>query len=197
MRIACLGGGPAGLFFARLVKLADPQHEVDVFERNPPDATFGFGVVFSERTASHLTAADPETSQAIARASVQWEDIETRFKGKIIRSSGHGFSAIARKTLLHILQQQAAQAGAHLHFGSEISDVQQLSREYDLVFACDGVNSLVRRNYADRFGPSDICGKARYIWFGTTQSFNALTFLFAESEHGMFSVHAYPFEAGT
>jgi anthraniloyl-CoA monooxygenase len=195
LKTVVVGGGPGGLLYAALAKRRFPQHEIVVHERNPPDATFGFGVVFSERTLSGFADADPELHATIAQASVTWEDIEVRRDGTRMRCGGHGFSAISRKRLLALLQERAQSAGVDLRFESEVDA--SIADGADLVLAADGVNSVLRNAREAAFQPSFEVGAARYIWFATPQSFDALTFIFLENEHGSWAVHAYPFEDGT
>lgn len=195
LRTTVVGGGPGGLFYAALAKRRFPHHEVVVHERNPADATFGFGVVFSEKTLSGFAEADPALHADIARASVDWEDIELRRGGRRLRCGGHGFSAISRKALLGLLQDRAREAGADLRFESEVGAGSVTGA--DLILAADGVNSTIRAGRQAAFGSRFEVGAARYIWFATPQSFDALTFIFAENKHGHFAVHAYPFEHGT
>jgi len=197
VRLASVGGGPGGLFFSILTKKADPSREVVVYERNAPDATFGFGVVFSDRTLDNLEDADAETYGALTAAGARWTDIEVRHKGRSIRCGGNGFSAIARKQLLLILQERARELGVDLRFESEVPNVGDLAGDYDLVVAADGVNSRTREAHKDHFRPQVSEGTAKYAWFGTAQQFDALTFLFVETEHGRFSVHAYPSDGQT
>ena len=143
MRIVCIGGGPAGLYFALLMKKQDPTHEVVVYERNREDDTFGWGVVFSDQTLGDLEAADRKSYQEIQRSFHHWDDIALHFKGQVVRSSGHGFAGIARKQLLHILQERARELGVGLVFQHEVEDPEALAREWkaDLVVAADGINS--------------------------------------------------------
>jgi 2-polyprenyl-6-methoxyphenol hydroxylase-like FAD-dependent oxidoreductase len=195
LHTAVVGGGPAGLFYATLAKRRFPQHEVVVYERNPPDATFGFGVVLSDRTLSGLCEADPDLHAGLVTASVGWEDIEVRRRGERLRCGGHGFSAISRKRLLLLLQDRAQAAGVDLRFEAEATGA--TVRGSDLVLAADGVNSLLRDQRAPAFRPRFSTGAARYIWFATPQPFDALTFIFAEDRTGHWGVHAYPFEDGT
>ncbi len=196
MRIAVIGGGPGGLFFSVLMKRADPRHEITVFERNPPDATFGFGVVFPERSLRYLRDADETTHAAFTEAMIQWDPIEYRHKDRILRFGGNVFSGIARAALLEILQQQARRLGTELRFRHEIASLSEVSG-YDLIVAADGINSLARQALAKQPRPSIHIGRSRYIWLGTAQTFTALTFIFEESEHGWFGAHIYPYGADT
>jgi len=192
VKIAVIGGGPGGLFFSILMKRADPSHDVTVFERNAPDATFGFGVVFPERSMRYLREADQATHAAFSAAVVQWDPIEYRHRGRVLRCRGHVFSGVARADLLAILQRQASGQDVDLRFQHEIGSLTELLG-YDLIVAADGVNSLTRREREDDFRPSVHIGRSKYIWLGTTQAFSALTFIFEESEHGWFGVHIYPY----
>src|SRR5262245_28182701 len=197
MKVAVVGGGPAGLYFALLLKKADPAHQVTVLERNPPGATFGWGVVFSDQTLGNFQAADPETFQEISDNFARWDDIDIHSKGRTITSGGHGFAGIARVKLLEILQRRAAGLGAELRFGVEVDDDSDLPGlclgGADLIVAADGVNSALRRRQAGVFRPDVVFGKARYVWLGTTRLFDAFTFIFVENQHGIFQAHAYRF----
>ena len=199
MRIVCIGGGPAGLYFALLMKKQDPTHEVVVYERNREDDTFGWGVVFSDQTLGNLEAADRKSYQEIQRSFHHWDDIEIHFKGQVVRSSGHGFAGIARKQLLHILQERARELGVGLVFQHEVEDPEALAREWkaDLVVAADGINSRVRSRYAETFQPEIELRRCRYVWLGTHKRFEAFTFAFEETPWGWFQAHAYRFDHGT
>jgi anthraniloyl-CoA monooxygenase len=199
MKIVCLGGGPAGLYFALLMKKSDPRNEVVVFERHRPDDTFGWGVVFSDQTLGHLHAADPESHDRILDAFNHWDDIEIHFKGRTIRSGGHGFCGIGRQRLLDILQQRCRALGVDLRFETEVADLEALPEvaDADLVIAADGINSAVRGRYAHVFQPQIETRSCRYIWLGTHKTFDAFTFLFRQTPHGWFQVHAYRFDAET
>jgi len=199
MRVVCVGGGPAGLYFAVLWKKVAPSHEVVVYERNRPDDTFGWGVVLSDSTLGSLAAADPESYEEIQRNFYHWDDIEIHFRGTTIRSGGHGFAGIARTTLLRILQDRARGLGAQLVFQHEVEDPEALAAELDadLVVAADGVNSRTRARYAEAFQPHVELGRCRYVWLGTRKHFQAFTFAFEETPWGWFTAHAYPFDGGT
>jgi len=195
MRIEVVGGGPAGLYFGILMKMAHPRVEITIHERNRPDDTFGFGVVFSDETLTFLDEADPESAAEIRARFRWWSDIETWFRGTWTRSTGHGFAAIARTTLLGILQHRAQHLGCDLRFEDEVRDVEPLCAA-DLVIACDGVGSMVRDRFASTFRPRVELGKCRFAWLGTTQPLRAFTFLFVDSPYGLFQAHAYPFAEG-
>lgn len=194
MRIACIGGGPSGLYFAILMKKADPSHQITVFERNRADDTFGFGVVFSDATLENLAAADPESFAQISESFAHWDDIDTFIGGEKHTSTGHGFAGMSRKKLLGILIERAGALGVDLRFEQEIGDVEKY-RDYDLVLGADGVNSGVRKRYEEHFRPTISQGKNKFVWLGTTFPFDAFTFYFKQNEHGMFRVHAYRYEA--
>ncbi len=198
MKIACIGGGPAGLYFGLLMKLQDPSNEVVVIERNRPYDTFGWGVVFSDATLENLRGADPISAQTIAAEFSRWDDIDVHFKGRMVRSSGHGFIGIGRKKLLNILQSRCEELGVQLVFETQVQDDQEVARQYgaDLVIASDGINSPVRTRYADTFQPDIDQRNCRFVWLGTRKVFEAFTFIFVPTEHGWFQAHAYQFENG-
>ena len=199
MRILCLGGGPAGLYFALLMKLQNPAHVVTVVERNRPFDTFGWGVVLSDHTLGNLSAADPVSAQLIGDAFNHWDDVEMFFKGRSVRSGGHGFCGIGRKKLLNILQERCIALGVDLVFEADVEDDQALAKQYnaDLLIACDGLNSRVRTRYADTYKPDVELRQCRFVWLGTKKTFDAFTFAFEQTEHGWFAVHAYKFDADT
>jgi anthraniloyl-CoA monooxygenase len=199
MRILCLGGGPAGLYFALLMKLQDPAHTVTVVERNRPFDTFGWGVVLSDQTLGNLRVADAVSAQLIGDALNHWDDVEMFFKGRSVRSGGHGFCGIGRKKLLNILQERCITLGVDLVFEADVQDDQALAKQYnaDLMIACDGLNSRVRTRYADTFKPDVELRQCRFVWLGTKKTFDAFTFAFEQTEHGWFAVHAYKFDADT
>jgi anthraniloyl-CoA monooxygenase len=190
------------LYFALLLKKHDASHQVTVLERNGPADAYGWGVVFSEQTLENLRAADAESYQAITRSFARWDDIDVHVKGATITSGGHGFSGIARRALLDILQRRAAELGADLRFGVDVrddADVNDLAssvvRQPDVIVAADGVNSVIRRKYAKAFEPDVDLRSARYIWLGTTRLFDAFTFIIVETETGVYQAHAYRFDA--
>lgn len=191
MRIVILGGGPAGLYCALLIKKAHPDYDITLLERNPADVTYGWGVVFSDRTLSSFQRADAKTYEQISEHFVIWDAIDVHYRDETIRCGGHIIASIARKHLLNILQRRCAELGIALHFNSEIQAITDIPA-CDLLIAADGINSIVRKHYASFFQPSIETGKARYIWLGTDKVLDAFTFLFRENEHGLFQVHAYP-----
>ena len=196
MHIVCIGGGPAGLYFALLMKQAQPETVITVVERNRPHDTFGWGVVFSDQTLGNLARADAPTYNAITSSFNHWDEIDVHFKGHTIRSGGHGFSGIARKRLLNILQKRCAELGVELVFQTEIKDA-TLYKNADLVIASDGVNSAIRHMYAEHFQPRIEKRICKYVWLGTHQHFDAFTFAFEETEWGWFQAHAYTFDRDT
>jgi anthraniloyl-CoA monooxygenase len=199
VKIVCLGGGPAGLYFGLLMKLQDPNNDVVVVERNRPYDTFGWGVVFSDATMDNLRQADSVSAATIGNAFNRWDDVEVHFKGEAVRSGGHGFIGIGRKKLLNILQARCEEVGVQLVFEQYVEDDQEIARKYgaDLVLASDGLNSLVRKRYADTFRPDIDTRKCRFVWLGTKKMFDAFNFIFVQTEHGWFQAHAYRFEDGT
>jgi len=196
MRIVCIGGGPAGLYFALLMKKLDPAHHITVVERNRPYDTFGWGVVFSDATMVGMRQWDPESAAAIEAAFNHWDDIEVLIHGRRMRTTGHGFVGIGRKTLLNILQARCEAVGVELVFDTEASGDRDFP-DADLVVASDGVNSKVRNAYADVFRPDMATRPNRYIWLGTNRSFEAFTFDFRKTAHGWFQAHVYKFDENT
>jgi anthraniloyl-CoA monooxygenase len=196
MRIVCIGGGPAGLYFALLMKQLDPRHAITVVERNRPHDTFGWGVVFSDATMAHMRQWDAETCAAIEQAFAHWDDIELRFKGRRIRSGGHGFVGIGRQRLLSILQARCEALGVDLRYETE-ADSDLDFPDADLVIAADGINSKVRTAYAETFRPVIDVRPNRFIWLGTPRRFDAFTFDFQRTAHGWFQAHIYQFDAET
>jgi len=193
VKIACIGGGPAGLYLGILVKRRAPEHEVVIFERNRPADTFGFGVVFSDATLGNLAAADPETHAEITSRFARWDDIEIQFGGDVLRSTGHGFCGIERKALLQILQARAQALGVRVEFEHEVRSLAEVSAAHapDVIVACDGVASWVRDALAGELAPAVDVRPNKFVWLGCTVPYRAFTFVFKPTPHGMFRVHAY------
>ena len=194
MKVVCIGGGPGGLYFATLLKQRRPEIEVEVYERNGPEDTFGFGVVFSDASLNKIAQEDPETYAAIIANFAHWDDIDVFIHGEQRRSSGHGFSGLSRKRLLKVLLERCEETGVKVFHHHEISDFDAI--DADLVIGADGLNSRVRERFQDHFEPRVEWGNARFTWMGTTRQFPAFTFYFKENEHGMWRVHAYNYEDG-
>lgn len=197
MKVMVVGGGPAGLYAALLLKRRHPAAEVIVEERNRPDDTFGWGVVLSDQTVANLRAADPESGAAIAAELHRWDDIAVHFKGHTIRSGGHGFSGIGRKRLLQILHARCAAVGVTLRFETMVADdieTRVVREGFDLVLGAGGVNGRYRQHFAETFRPDVDLRHCRYIWLGTPRTFDAFTFDFVETPHGWFQAHAYQFD---
>ena len=192
--IAVVGAGPGGLYLAISLKLRNPALDVIVHERNRPDDTFGWGVVFSDQTLANLKLNDPETAAAIEAAFVHWDDIDVHIHGRTIRSGGHGFAGIGRQKLLTVLQDRARSLGVDLRFQDEVADIRALPA--DVVVAADGLNSRIRNDNPEVFGVDIDVRTNKYIWLGTRQSFDAFTFAFVETPHGWIWAHAYQFEPG-
>ncbi len=206
MKVVSIGGGPAGLYFGILLKQSHPAHEVVIYERNRPDDTFGFGVVFSDATLGNLSVADERSFVAITQSFSHWDDIETHAPKpwpdgggeEVVTSTGHGFSGLSRARLLAILQARALEVGVRVVFEQELAwpadgALPEELRGADLVLAADGVNSATRARFADRFRPDVDARPNHFVWLGTTRPFPAFTFYFDESDDGLFRVHAYQF----
>ena len=193
MKIACIGGGPAGLYFAISLKLRDPSHEIEIFERNAPGVTFGWGVVFSDLTVDNITRNDPASAKAITEEFAHWDDIDVHFRGETITSGGHGFIGIGRKRMLEILQGRARELGVALHFNTECDPADPKWRQYDLVIASDGANSRFRDAESEAFGVDVDVRANKFVWLGTSKVFDAFMFAFEETEHGWIWAHAYRF----
>src|SRR6516225_9754999 len=193
MRIAVLGGGPGGLYFAALAKQLDAGHEITVWERNAADDTFGFGVVFSDETLGGIEHAAPEIFAAMRREFARWDDIDVHFRGTTFTSGGHGFAAMSRKRLLAILQARCAELGVRILFRTEAPDPAVLSAGYDLVVAADGMNSVTRSRFAGTFGPNLERRRCQYIWLGTDLVFDAFKFYILDTPAGVMQVHGYPY----
>ena len=196
MKIVCIGGGPAGLYFGLLMKMRNPAHDITVVERNKPYDTFGWGVVFSDATMDNMRQWDPVSADAIQVAFNHWDDIELHFKGRSIRSGGHGFVGIGRKKLLNILQERCEQLNVRLVFDADVKSDTEFP-DADLIIASDGIFSTIRGRYEDRFRPQLIRRPNRYIWLGTNKLFDAFNFIFEKTEHGWFQAHVYKFDDQT
>lgn len=197
MNINIIGGGPAGLYFAILMKKADPAHRIKIYERNGPDDTFGWGVVFSGKTLTNLRAADAESHAEITKRFEAWDNVDVVHRSEKISIHGNSFSGIARLQLLKILQRRAEELGVEINFRTEIHDVDALRNACDLLIAADGVNSTVRLQYLEQLKPQLDLRAHRYIWFGTNQLFHGLTLTFRENSGGTFAAHSYKFNKQT
>ncbi len=193
MRIAIAGGGPGGLYFAALMKGLDPGHEVTVWERNAPDDTFGFGVVFSDETLGGIEGADTVIHEQMEGRFARWTDIDVEVNGHAFTVGGQGFAAMSRQELLHILQQRVAELGVTVHYRAEAPDPDELRSSYDLVLAADGLSSTVRARYAEVFRPTLDRRRNKYIWFGTDLVFEAFQFFVKQTEWGTMQIHGYPY----
>ncbi|HVG34728.1 MAG TPA: FAD-dependent monooxygenase [Pyrinomonadaceae bacterium] len=193
MNITIIGGGPAGLYFALLMKRRDASHSITVFERNAPDDTFGWGVVFSDKTLSYLKENDEETYQRITESFELWDNVDVVHRDQKVTIRGNRFSGIARLELLNILQQRCHALGVELQFRTEVSDIEALASRSDLLVGADGINSTVRQKYEQFFEPSLSVRTNKYIWYGTNQLFHGLTLTFRETEAGVFAAHSYKF----
>jgi len=197
MKINIIGGGPAGMYFAILMKKADAAHQITVYERNGPDDTFGWGVVFSGKTLANLRAADPESHAEITRSFEAWDNVDVVHRDTKISIHGNSFSGIARLQLLKILQRRCEQLGVELLFRTEVPNVDSLRTSCDLLVAADGVNSTARKQYSNQFTPTLDVRTNRYIWYGTNRLFHGLTLTFRENEAGVFAAHSYKFNKTT
>jgi len=196
MKVNVVGGGPAGLYFAILMKKAWPETQITVFERNRPDDTFGFGVVFSDQTLETFEAYDRESYQAIIDHFAYWDDIEIHFKGTVHRIGGNGFCGCSRTTLLRLLHERARMLGVQLIFQHEVSDIDAVMADADLVVAADGINSQIRNRFAESFRPAVDLRPNKFSWMGSTRPFDAFNFFFRETPHGIFIAHCYQYEPG-
>ncbi len=197
MKIKIIGGGPAGMYFAILMKKADTTHDIKIYERNGPDDTFGWGVVFSGRTLSNLRAADEPSHAEITRNFEAWDNVDVVHRGEKISIHGNSFSGIARLRLLKILQRRCEELGVEINFRTEVAEFDSLRADCDLVVGADGVNSLVRDAFKEIF-QSDLSTRPnKYIWYGTNQLFHGLTLTFRETATGIFAAHSYKFDKTT
>lgn len=197
MKINIIGGGPAGLYFALLMKKQNPVHEIAVMERNSPDDTFGWGVVFSDKTLTYLKETDAESYTQITESFETWDNVDVVHRGQKIAIHGNRFSGIARIELLQILQHRCRQLGVDLRFRTEVSDVNALARDSELLVGADGINSTVRQRYNEFFKPQLSVRQNKYIWYGTNQLFHGLTLTFRQAEAGVFAAHSYKFNKTT
>lgn len=193
MKIAVVGGGPGGLYFSALAKQLRPDVEVTVWEQNAASDTFGFGVVFSDETLGGIGNADPVVADWMEEHFARWADIDIHYRGEQLTVGGQGFAAMYRKDLLEMLQRRTRDLGVDVRFSTRAPDVSELSRDFDLVVAADGLNSLIRRTFEEKFKPSLDARSNKYIWLGTSEVFEAFKFFVKETEHGVMQVHGYPF----
>jgi anthraniloyl-CoA monooxygenase len=197
MRINIIGGGPAGMYFAILMKHARAAHEITIYERNGPDDTFGWGVVFSGKTLANLRAADEPSHAEITRNFEAWDNVDVVHRGEKVSVHGNSFSGIARLRLLKILQNRCGELGVGIKFRTEVADFDSLRADCDLLVAADGVNSLVRQTFEDEFRPDLSVRPNKYIWYGTNRLFHGLTLTFRETPAGVFAAHSYKFDQTT
>ncbi len=195
MRIAVVGGGPGGLYFAALAKQLNPSNEITVWERNAADDTFGFGVVFSDETLGGIEHADASIHRAMSREFARWDDIDIHYRDQVITSGGHGFAAMSRRRLLQILHERCLELGVTLHFNSEAPPVNELASTHDLVVGSDGVNSATRAAFASAFHPRLDVRRCRFMWLGTDLVFDAFKFYIVDTPHGIMQIHGYPYDA--
>src|SRR6266850_4257156 len=197
MKIKIIGGGPAGMYFGILMKTADAAHDITIYERNGPDDTFGWGVVFSGRTLSNLRAADEPSHAEITRGFEAWDNVDVVHRGEKISVHGNSFSGIARLRLLKILQRRCEELGIAINFRNEVADIDLLWADCDLLVGGDGVNSLVRDTCKENFQPDLSARPNKYIWYGTNHLFHGLTLTFRETPAGVFAAHSYKFNQTT
>ena len=197
MKIDIIGGGPAGMYFAILMKKADAGHQITIYERNGPNDTFGWGVVFSGKTLATLRAADESSHAEITHDFEAWDNVDVVQSGQKISIHGNSFSGIARLRLLKILQARCEQLGVRINFRTEVADIETLRKNCDLLVGADGVNSTVRQIFASKFGPNLSLRPNKYIWYGTQQLFHGLTLTFRETPAGVFAAHSYKFNKTT
>lgn len=194
MKIAVIGGGPGGLYFSALMKQLDPSHEITVWERNAPEDTFGFGVVFSDQTLSGIVASDRDVFEDMGDVFAYWDDVDVEIRGERFSIGGNGFAAMSRKDLLKVLQRRAVDKGVTIHFSTDAPPVEELMAEHDLVVASDGINSAIRGLDLAHFGATEDWRSMKYIWLGTDTVYDAFKFFIKESEWGVMQVHAYPMD---
>lgn len=195
MKITVIGGGPGGLYFSILVKKANPKAQVDVYERNKADDSFGFGVVFSDETLSEFLSRDPKSYELIRSKFAYWDDLDVARDGEVVRITGNGFCGCSRKTLLQLLQQRSIEDGVNLHFEANIDDLSQF-KDSDYIVACDGINSFIREQFSADFGTKTILQKNKFVWLGSTKPLDAFTYFFRSTPHGTFVAHTYQYQEG-
>lgn len=195
MKITVIGGGPGGLYFSILTKKARPDWQIDVYERNRPDDSFGFGVVFSDETLGEFLKRDMASYELIRSKFAYWDDIIVARDGQEVSSAGNGFCGCSRKTLLQLLHQRCQEEGVNLHFETNIDDLSQFS-DSDVIVACDGISSQIRTQYESDFGTKVELKKNKFVWMGSTKPLHAFTYFFKDTEYGAFAAHTYQYEAG-
>jgi anthraniloyl-CoA monooxygenase len=193
MRVTIVGGGPAGLYFAILMKRLDPRHDITVFERDGRHDTFGWGIVFSDRTFAYLRESDEPSHDAVVGSCERWEHVHVVHRGQRVSIGGNTFSAIARLRFLNILQDRCEALGVTMRFGTPVADARTLAENCDLLVGADGAGSLVRQTWQDQFEPVLGHGRNKYIWLGTPRLFDGLTLTFREDQAGLFIAHSYRF----
>ena len=194
MKIAVVGAGQGGLYFSSLIKQIDPHAEITVWERNAPDDTFGFGVVFSDQTLSGIKASDQSVFEDMGRSFAYLDDVDVDIDGSKFTIGGNGFAAMSRKELLHVLQRRAKAHGVPVHFNSEAPPVEELMANYDLVLASDGINSGIRSTFESDFGTTIDPRQCKFMWLGTDLVFEAFEFFIRNTPYGVMQIHAYPMD---
>ncbi|MES2543327.1 MAG: FAD-dependent monooxygenase [Bacteroidota bacterium] len=195
VRITVIGGGPGGLYFSILAKKAMPDCQIDIYERNKADDSFGFGVVFSDETLGEFLTRDTKSYELIRSKFAYWDDIAVARDGEIVSVSGNGFCGCSRKTLLQLLQQRCTEEGVNLHFEANIDDLSQF-KDSDVIVACDGIGSQIRTQFADDFGTKIALKKNKFVWLGSTKPLDAFTYFFRTTPHGLIVAHSYQYQEG-
>ena len=195
MKITVIGGGPGGMYFSILLKKAIPDSEIDIYERNKSDDSFGFGVVFSDETLSEFLTRDPKSYELIRSKFAYWDALDVARDGEIVRISGNGFCGCSRKTLLQLLQQRCIEEGVNLHFEQNVDDLNKY-KDSDVIVACDGIGSQIRTKYSQEFGTKIELKKNRFVWLGSTKPLDAFTYFFRNTPYGMIVAHSYQYEKG-
>lgn len=195
MKITVIGGGPGGLYFSILVKKANPKAQIDVYERNKADDSFGFGVVFSDETLSEFLTRDPKSYELIRSKFAYWDDLDVARDGEVVRITGNGFCGCSRKTLLQLLQQRCTEEGVNLHFEANVDDLEQF-KDSDYIIAADGLNSTIREKFSADFGTKMVLQKNKFVWLGSTKPLDAFTYFFRSTPHGTFVAHTYQYQEG-